>query len=60
MTTSHVYDVIAFGAHPDDIEAVMGGTMERWEDKVALGIVDSHKDPPSNEDLPDNRVRSNR
>ena len=24
--TSRQYDVVAFGAHPDDLEAVMGGT----------------------------------
>ena len=26
---SELYDVIAFGAHPDDIEAVMGGTVAK-------------------------------
>ena len=27
------YDVIAFGAHPDDVEAVMGGTVVKLVEK---------------------------
>jgi N-acetylglucosamine malate deacetylase 1 len=31
--SSHSYDVIAFGAHPDDVEAVMGGTVVKLVEK---------------------------
>jgi LmbE family N-acetylglucosaminyl deacetylase len=33
MTNNQIYDVIAFGAHPDDIEAVMGGTIVKLVEK---------------------------
>lgn len=31
--SSHSYNVIAFGAHPDDVEAVMGGTIVKLVEK---------------------------
>ena len=31
--SAHSYDVIAFGAHPDDVEAVMGGTVVKLVEK---------------------------
>jgi LmbE family N-acetylglucosaminyl deacetylase len=33
MNSPLEYDVIAFGAHPDDLEAVMGGTAAKLADK---------------------------
>lgn len=33
MTTTPPFDVVAFGAHPDDLEAVMGGTAAKLVDK---------------------------
>ncbi len=33
MKNTSLYDVIAFGAHPDDVEAVMGGTLAQMAAK---------------------------
>jgi LmbE family N-acetylglucosaminyl deacetylase len=41
MTPPRRYDVVAFGAHPDDLEAVMGGTAARLARKgLAILFVD--------------------
>ena len=36
--SAHSYDVIAFGAHPDDVEAVMGGTVVKLVEKVSKRV----------------------
>ena len=39
--SSRSYDAIAFGAHPDDVEAVMGGTIVKLVEKGrSVPIVD--------------------
>jgi LmbE family N-acetylglucosaminyl deacetylase len=44
MTNQQPYDVIAFGAHPDDVEAVMGGTLvklvERGRSVLVVDLCD--------------------
>lgn len=44
MKNTRLYDVIAFGAHPDDVEAVMGGTsaqlVEKGRSVLAVDLCD--------------------